>query len=546
MLGMRTATTVFVAGSLLVFASCSSSSNDQTDGGGYAAFGNTGTGANNTGATGASNTGATGTGNTGTGNTGTGLTGTGAGTSSDCALGNACSTQGSSCVNADVQCTCNNGVWNPCNIVIGGSGGAGTGATGTGNTGTGNTSTGATGAGGGSTGDGGTAGQNSGTGGSCATADSAAKSSPQILYFVIDATGSMREIPASGSTNGQRKWDVLRTVWPELVDNLPDTWAVGMMEWACPTCPATAYAPAGLVPIAGLDATQRDALKNGLTADVMGGYTPTECAYEYALDQVKNWPATGDFVDAPRFIVLLTDGVPTVTDNCQVLGAIKAGSIPLNETQYGGLIATVAQGTLDTGISTFVGGVPGSDEPQGANYDPMYMLSLLAAAGGMALPNCTPAPGTMLCPDSTVPVINALGTAYCDQHGGNPQLTARGTYCHYDLTQGDFATGLRQALKAIKAKLVSCSYPVPAPPPPFVMVDTTTVKVIYKQGGTTDVELTYATANDCAQGGQWYYSEQDPLTTLPTKLDLCPDACTMVQSDLDASIDIRFECLGEV
>ena len=45
-------------------------------------------------------------------------------------------------------------------------------------------------------------------------------------------------IPASGSTNGQRKWDVLRTVWPELVDNLPETWAVGMMEWACPTCPA--------------------------------------------------------------------------------------------------------------------------------------------------------------------------------------------------------------------------------------------------------------------------------------------------------------------
>ena len=193
------------------------------------------------------------------------------------------------------------------------------------------------------------------------------------------------------------------------------------------------------MPIAALDTTQRDALKNGLTADVMGGYTPTECAYNYALDQVRNWQAPAEFVDAPRFIVLLTDGVPTVTNDCQTLGAIKAGSIPLNEAQYGGLIATVAQGTLDTGIKTFVGGVPGSDEPQGANYDPMYMLSLLAAAGGMALPNCTPEAGTMLCPDGTVPEINALGTAYCDQHGGNPQLTARGTYCHYDLTQGDMA-----------------------------------------------------------------------------------------------------------
>jgi hypothetical protein len=108
------------------------------------------------------------------------------------------------------------------------------------------------------------------------------------------------------------------------------------------------------------------------------------------------------------------------------------------------------------------------------------------------------------------------------------------------------ATGLRQALKAIKATLVECSYDVPAPPPPFVMVNTTTVKVIYKQGGTTNVELTYATNNDCAQGGQWYYSAQDPVTSLPTKLELCTDACTMVRSDLDAAMDIQFECLGEV
>jgi hypothetical protein len=472
---------------------------------------------------------------TNTGGVANSSTGTGATGDTSCALGNACSTPNSTCVNGNVECKCQSGVWNPCTIVTGGGGTGGAGANATGANGGGST-----------IGDGGTGGQDTGTGGSCATADSAAKSSPQVLYFVIDATGSMRDIPASGSTNGQRKWDVLMTVWPEVVDNLPETWAVGMMEWACPTCPMTAYAPASLVPIAGLDATQRDALKNGLTVDVMGGYTPTECAYDYALDQVKNWQAPAEFVDAPRFIVLLTDGVPTVTNDCQTLGAIKAGSIPLNEAQYGGLIATVAQGTLDTDIKTFIGGVPGSDEPQGANYDPMYMLSLLAAAGGMAVPNCTPEAGTMLCPDSTVPEINALGTAYCDQHGGNPQLTARGTYCHYDLTQGDFAEGLRQALKAIKAKLVSCSYPVPAPPPPFVMLNSTTVQVIYKQGGTQNVPLSYATANDCAQGGQWYYSEQDPVTSLPTKLDLCPDACAMVQSDLDATIDIRFECLGEV
>jgi hypothetical protein len=363
-----------------------------------------------------------------------------------------------------------------------------------------------------------------------------------VLFFAIDATGSMREIPASGSTNGQRKWDVLKTVWPALVDELPSTWAVGMMEWACAGCPSSAYQPSTLVPIAKLDTTQANALKNGVTADVIGGYTPTECAYQYALGQLQSWQPPPGFEGASRYVVLLTDGVPTVTADCQTLGAIKAGSIPLDETQYAGLIDTVALGTAATGIETFVGGIPGSDDPQGANYDPMYMLSLLATAGGTALPDCIAAAGTMLCPDGTAPLLNALGTAYCDTHGGNPQLTARGTYCHLDMTQGDMAAALRAALGRIKADLVGCSYGVPTPPP-YVTVDSTTVQVIYKQGGTTEVPLTFATNNDCAQGGQWYYSEQDPTTLLPTTLELCPDICTMVQADLDASIHIRFECL---
>jgi hypothetical protein len=76
------------------------------------------------------------------------------------------------------------------------------------------------------------------------------------------------------------------------------------------------------------------------------------------------------------------------------------------------------------------------------------------------------------------------------------------------------------------------------------MVDTTTVEVIYMQGGTRAVELTPATNNDCAQGGQWYYSAQDPDTGIPTKLQLCPDTCTMVQSDPEANIEIRLACVG--
>jgi hypothetical protein len=457
----------------------------------------------------------------------TGGTGTGGSPTSSCALGNACSTPSSTCLNGNIECTCQNGVWATCHLV---SGTGGTGATGGNGTG---------GNGGGPGGAGGTGGA---AGGACFEVDFAAQPSPKVLFFAIDATGSMRDVPASGSTNGQRKWDVLRTAWPALVDDLPPSWAVGMMEWACPNCPSTTYQPATLVPIAKLDAMQATALKNGLTVDPMGGYTPTECAYDYALAQVQNWQLPPGFEGASRSIVLLTDGVPTITSDCQTLGAIKAGSIPLNEAQYNGLIATVAQGTEATGVETFVGGIPGSDDPQGANYDPMYMLTLVAAAGGTILPNCSPEAGTMQCPDGTVPQLNALGTAYCDQHGGNPMLTARGTYCHLDMTQGDFATGLRQALRAVRAQLVNCDYVIPTIPPPYVMVDSATMQVIYLEGGTTPIVLEPAPGNDCANGGQWYYSELDPVTALPTKVGLCPDACTTIRSDLDASIHIRYVC----
>ena len=90
---------------------------------------------------------------------------------------------------------------------------------------------------------------------------------------------------------------------------------------------------------------------------------------------------------------------------------------------------------------------------------------------------------------------------------------------------------------------VGCSYDVPEPPPPHVMIDTTTVEVTYFWGGTTPMPLDFAPGNDCASGGQWYYSEQDPVALMPTRLELCTDACTTVQSDPAASIEIRFACL---
>jgi hypothetical protein len=110
----------------------------------------------------------------------------------------------------------------------------------------------------------------------------------------------------------------------------------------------------------------------------------------------------------------------------------------------------------------------------------------------------------------------------------------------------DFAANLQQAVRAAPSWPFACTYRIPTPPPPYVMVSTTELAVIYTQGGSTPVLLTEAPLDDCAQGGQWYYSAADPVTWLPTQIDLCPDMCNSVQSELDVSIEIQFACVSGV
>jgi hypothetical protein len=345
------------------------------------------------------------------------------------------------------------------------------------------------------------------------------------LFFAIDSTSSMNDVPASGSTGNQSKWAALRSVWPQVISGLPASWAAGLMLWSCPNCPNAAYSPSTLVPIGPLDGTQVASLSN-LPGNPPGGYTPTECAYNYALQQVTNWVAPPAYADSPRYIVLLTDGVPTVTNDCRTLGAVTAQPHAISQAQYDGLIQTVSNGTTRTGIKTFVAGVPGSDEPQGAPYDPMYELSLLAAAAQTTAAGCTPTPGT---------VNNNVGN-----YGS---VNPRGTYCHYDLTAAaDFATALRDALGSIASSLVSCNYPIPPPPAGYIMLSTTQVSVVYTSS-TGQTPLTQAPGDDCTQGGDWYYATYSGTT--PTQIDLCPNMCTTAQADINAAIDIEFTCLGE-
>jgi hypothetical protein len=302
--------------------------------------------------------------------------------------------------------------------------------------------------------------------------------------------------------------------------------------------------PSTAVPIAKLDPAHLSALSGALGSDPLGGYAPAGCAYDHALSEVENWSAPPEFAEASRSIVFLTSAVPSVTSDCRTLGDIQSARRPLSELEYADLIVRVARATLDTRVKTFVVGVPGSEQTLGANYDPLYQLSELAAAGGSTQPNCISFRGTVACPDGTVPILS--NGAYCVGHAvgsaGDPVLTARGNYCHHDLTQGDLFSGLQQALQAVQTTLAACAFPFPRLPGGDVLVTTQMIGVYYQQGGSTTTRLDEAPQDDCNQGGQWQFSGVD-ANGMPLEIVLCPATCDMLRSDPAASIAFKFSCL---
>lgn len=91
----------------------------------------------------------------------------------------------------------------------------------------------------------------------------------------------------------------------------------------------------------------------------------------------------------------------------------------------------------------------------------------------------------------------------------------------------------------IKGAKVACDFPVPEPPPGKT-IDLDTVIVAYTPSGT-GTQTTFkqvADASACAPGS--FYIEGG------TTIRLCPDACTLVQTDDMAKIDVLFGCGGGV
>jgi hypothetical protein len=345
------------------------------------------------------------------------------------------------------------------------------------------------------------------------------------VEFLIDTGSSMADTDAP-STQGQSKWAVTRQVLDQTFASLPPKWAVGVAYFNQPVGQSV-YAGQQAVPIAPLTAEQLVAIHASLDAVTPAGMTPTLSAWQFTFDHLSSWsPSAPGYQGGGKFLVLVADSVPTINRDGATSGTGMNGTITQAEYDY--FAQTVDSAFQAIGIKTFVVGVPGSEDPEGAAYDPLYELSLLAIAGGTTMAGCTPIAGT---------VVGCYDTLHQRQ---STCLDSRGTYCHFDLTvTSDFATGLVNALSQIATPGWSCLYQIPPTGGP--VIDPNGVRITYTPAGGPPETLTQS-IDGCATG-DWYFSAVDS-NGQPTEIALCPSYCAA--STLEgSSLDMTFTCLPD-
>jgi hypothetical protein len=122
----------------------------------------------------------------------------------------------------------------------------------------------------------------------------------------------------------------------------------------------------------------------------------------------------------------------------------------------------------------------------------------------------------------------------------NTIAVAGGTEQAFVVNDGATATAdLLAALNAIRGMALACDFPVPSSTTSGMAIDPGLINVNFTSTAGGEVELgMVASAADCGTQQAWYYD--DPM--MPTRIILCPESCTTVTGDLNASIAILAGC----
>lgn len=329
----------------------------------------------------------------------------------------------------------------------------------------------------------------------CVGQTAGAELAPSSLELIVDTSGSMDQ-DAPGRTRGS-KWEATRQALLQAFDRMPASTGIGVVFYPDldngnngnnnadddddgPCLDKQVDVPLRVLEPVG--SQHRALIRRAFQNQSPRGGTPTHDAYVFGLDELNATALPG-----PRFAVVITDGIPTFSLECD-----RSGRDGDNAVDPGPLV-TEAANALTRGTKTFVIGSPGSE-------DARESLSRMAEAGGTAIPGCS--------------------------HDG-PQ------YCHFDMTETqDFASGLAEALGQITGVALSCAYDIPSPPNGG-QLDPTKINVLFSPGGGTQEVIAQSVDTNCAQG--WRYSDDQ------SRVELCSDTCTRVR-DSNGTLSLEFGC----
>lgn len=356
----------------------------------------------------------------------------------------------------------------------------------------------------------------------CTGAEAEGERLPSTLELIIDVSGSMNksaetgEPPEGGEPN---KWDTTKAALLSAVDHLPSSVSLGAVYY--PNKRATVHAPGapgpvsscinvdGSLPIASLgtkDSAQRAAFVENIDAVWVDNYTPTHDAYNYGL--------TEHLLHAPggnRFMLLITDGAPTINGGCQWPeddGKAFPIEVGTGDGSFDGetapIIADIDRALADEGVRTFIIGAPGSEESVESNTDMRPWLSAAARAGGTS-------------------------PADCSDNGPN--------YCHFDMagSGAHFARDLTSVLATIAGQVANaCTFKIPDPPQGETL-DPNKTQVIIEWGDGTNQLIRPDAIDECQDQG-WRYNEADQT------VETCGATCDRIKLDYQAVVHVSFGC----
>jgi hypothetical protein len=336
-------------------------------------------------------------------------------------------------------------------------------------------------------------------GSACAAWSGEGRNLPAVLQLVVDVSGSMEDDAPGG---GGSKWAVTKAALTDAITALPDSVSVGVLYYpnkdtgssTTPLDVSQCVNVDEMVPIGELGTNgQRATVLDSLNRANTGSYTPTHDAYRYALAQSLMPYQT----NAPKFMLLITDGAPTRAMNCIGENGGNGGSPPDSPTQP---IIDEISGAAAVGINTFLIGSPGSEQSS-SGMDMRPWLSQAAIEGGTA-------------------------AQPCDANGP--------TFCHMDMTQEpDFSAALNAGLGSVVGQVIdTCTFAIPAAPAGQTINPDQTNLIVNWSNGSSSLILP-DNVGDCTEG--WQFSGADKVT-------LCPTSCDAAKADVGANVVLQFGC----